>query len=226
MIYKKTVMALALALSGASFIGVASADHHTKNAYKNAIEYSKFRNDASLYNIRASEIIGEDVENRHDETVGEIDDLVFSTKDNAIMVIISVGGFLGIGDKLVAVPYEKLRISADGEDVYFDTTVDILKAQPPFLYNDGEQHGLDYIKAKFSDMKTSMSSNWEGVEENWQQTKLKVQEKWHKLTDDDVDEIKGDREALIEKLRERYDGSEADTEKEVADWYKDLYGDS
>jgi uncharacterized protein YjbJ (UPF0337 family) len=52
----------------------------------------------------------------------------------------------------------------------------------------------------------------------WEQLKGEVLVKWGKLTNDDLDQVKGQREKLVGKLRERY-GLERDrAEREVDDW--------
>ncbi|HWO08202.1 MAG TPA: CsbD family protein [Polyangiaceae bacterium] len=52
----------------------------------------------------------------------------------------------------------------------------------------------------------------------WQQLKGKARVKWGKLTNDDIDQIRGERDQLVGKLRERY-GLERDrAEREVDDW--------
>ena len=51
-----------------------------------------------------------------------------------MLVIVSVGGVLDVGDKLVALPYDDLRVSLDGDTFYFDRTEEQLKAAPAFTY--------------------------------------------------------------------------------------------
>jgi sporulation protein YlmC with PRC-barrel domain len=59
---------------------------------------------------RASQVIGTDVKNAGDETIGEVEDLVLDVKGGEILaVIISSGGFLGVDDTLSAVPVTALR---------------------------------------------------------------------------------------------------------------------
>lgn len=58
---------------------------------------------------RASRVIGAAVYNEANESIGEIDDIVLPGNGGAPVAVVSVGGFLGIGAKLVAVPYERLR---------------------------------------------------------------------------------------------------------------------
>jgi sporulation protein YlmC with PRC-barrel domain len=61
---------------------------------------------------RASRVIGAAVYNENNESVGEVDDIVLPANANApVVAVVSVGGFLGIGAKLVAVPYERLRMN-------------------------------------------------------------------------------------------------------------------
>ena len=54
------------------------------------------------------EVIGKDVVNEFDETVGTIADLVMDQDQKLVGVVLSVGGFLGIGDKWVAISVEQI----------------------------------------------------------------------------------------------------------------------
>jgi len=81
---------------------------------------------------RASKVIGATVVNDANETVGKVDDIILGS-DRISYVILSVGGFLGIGNKLVVLPYEALRI--DGEKFSMPgATKDALKNLPEFKY--------------------------------------------------------------------------------------------
>ena len=46
--------------------------------------------------------------------------------------------------------------------------------------------------------------NWDRVEGNWKELKGKVQQKWGKLTNDDLDVIEGKRMELSGRLQQRY----------------------
>src|ERR1700687_2811665 len=59
---------------------------------------------------RASKLIGKTVLNDTGEKVGTLDDIILGTDYKANYAIIEVGGFLGIGAHLVAVPFESLKI--------------------------------------------------------------------------------------------------------------------
>jgi len=64
--------------------------------------------------VRASEVIGVMVRNTENESLGEIDDVILNSKDGTIRyVLASEGGFLGIGEDWVAVPWHRLKMSRD-----------------------------------------------------------------------------------------------------------------
>ncbi len=67
--------------------------------------------------------------------------------------------------------------------------------------------------------------NWDQIEGNWKQYKGKVQAKWGKLTDDDLDVLKGNRDMLIGKVQEMYGKGRDEAEQEVSDFAKALQGD-
>ena len=84
--------------------------------------------------LRASKIIGSDVVNANKDSIGKIDDLIISS-DHKLIAVISVGGFLGIGTKLVAVRYDDLQPTSNNAGFILPgATKDGLKALPEFSY--------------------------------------------------------------------------------------------
>lgn len=57
--------------------------------------------------------------------------------------------------------------------------------------------------------------NWDQVEGNWKQAKGRIQQQWGKLTNDDVDTIKGKRTELVGKIQARYGYAREQAEAEV-----------
>lgn len=57
--------------------------------------------------------------------------------------------------------------------------------------------------------------NTDTLEGNWKQIRGKAQEKWGKLTNDDLDVINGKKDQLTGKIQERYGKSRDEAEKEV-----------
>lgn len=94
------------------------------------------------YHVRASDLLGVDIENAQDEELGELDDLIITGGDKVMHAVISVGGFLGVGDKRIAVPYDELEITRDADDneidVVYNATKEELENKPAFTYRDGD----------------------------------------------------------------------------------------
>jgi sporulation protein YlmC with PRC-barrel domain len=82
---------------------------------------------------RASKITGSPVYDRNKDKIGTIDDLILSPTDRASYVILLVGGFLGMGTHLVAVPFSSLQF-VDKQLRLPDATRESLKALPEFKY--------------------------------------------------------------------------------------------
>jgi sporulation protein YlmC with PRC-barrel domain len=70
----------------------------------------------------ASQFMGQTVFTAAGENIGDVNDLVLSKDDNNILAIIGVGGFLGIGEKNVAVPVDKITVKKSENDYLFLTT--------------------------------------------------------------------------------------------------------
>jgi sporulation protein YlmC with PRC-barrel domain len=58
---------------------------------------------------RASKMVGLSVYNDKNESVGSINDMLTDKNGKIVAVVIGVGGFLGVGEHLVAVPFEKVK---------------------------------------------------------------------------------------------------------------------
>jgi hypothetical protein len=58
---------------------------------------------------RASKVVGLSIYNDKNESLGSINDLLMDKSGNIKAVVIGVGGFLGVGEHLVAIPLEKIK---------------------------------------------------------------------------------------------------------------------
>jgi sporulation protein YlmC with PRC-barrel domain len=86
---------------------------------------------------RASKVIGSTVYNENNESIGEVDDILIPPGGTSPVAVISVGGFLGIGAKLVAVPYDRLQMRDDNNRwTMTGATKDSLTSLPTFNYAD------------------------------------------------------------------------------------------
>ena len=60
--------------------------------------------------------------------------------------------------------------------------------------------------------------NWDRVEGNWNAFKGKVQQKWGKLTHDDVNVMEGKRTELSGRLQQRYGVAKDEAERQINTW--------
>jgi uncharacterized protein YjbJ (UPF0337 family) len=61
--------------------------------------------------------------------------------------------------------------------------------------------------------------NWDIIKGNWKQLQGEVRKQWGKLTDDDYQQIAGDKDKLIGKLQERYGWAKNDAERAADDYF-------
>jgi sporulation protein YlmC with PRC-barrel domain len=93
--------------------------------------------------MRASKLIGINIKNNANETVGEINELILDKDGKIAAVVVGVGGFLGMGQHEVAMDYKSLNVKYDpnamtdagATTVTVDATKDSLKAAPAWTWN-------------------------------------------------------------------------------------------
>lgn len=86
---------------------------------------------------RSSKLVGLGVYNKADEKVGDINDLILGPDGKISNAVIGVGGFLGLGEKLVAVAFSDLQLNRDADGtmrVTINSTKEALDSAPDFKY--------------------------------------------------------------------------------------------
>lgn len=73
--------------------------------------------------------MGKAVHNEKDEKIGDINDVVLASDGKAAYFIVGAGGFLGMGERSVAIPFEEIKQTGD-KLVLSGYTKDQLKALP------------------------------------------------------------------------------------------------
>jgi sporulation protein YlmC with PRC-barrel domain/Cu/Ag efflux protein CusF len=85
---------------------------------------------------KASTFIGMDVKNLKDETLGEVSDLAFDHESGKIAyAVLSVGGFLGMNEKYIAVPLNALKPAPGADHLLLDADKERLERAPGFAKN-------------------------------------------------------------------------------------------
>jgi sporulation protein YlmC with PRC-barrel domain len=82
---------------------------------------------------KANDLINKKVTNSGSENLGKLEDIVFDPNSGRILYgVLSFGGFLGMGDKLFAIPWQSLQLSADSNAFTLNVDKDRLKDAPGF----------------------------------------------------------------------------------------------
>ncbi|CAO3446851.1 PRC-barrel domain-containing protein [Azospirillum largimobile] len=85
----------------------------------------------------AEELIGKNVYGRDNEKIGEVDDVILDANGQAKQLVVSSGGFLGIGEKQVAVDYTAANWDSQNNRLNLaGMSRDDVKAMPEFKYDD------------------------------------------------------------------------------------------
>ena len=117
-----TIVMMFLAITAAH--AQQAQTHSSTNSPQAATPIAGIDNAVMARGARASKLIGSKVY-QGDISIGQIEDVLVDLEhSNLIAVILSVGGFLGIGEKLVAVPVNQIKAGAEAK-----FTTDLTKEQ-------------------------------------------------------------------------------------------------
>ncbi len=87
--------------------------------------------------VSAGQYIGHAVYNFQGENIGDINDLLFDKDGGIVAAVIGVGGFLGMGEKNVAVAFSAIQVREDSETgaitLSMDASADQLAAAPELV---------------------------------------------------------------------------------------------
>jgi hypothetical protein len=120
-----TVVAAAIALAAPAFVLAQGTPQTVQLTKVDAIKVAT--------GYRASKVIGASVVNEANDTVGKVDDIIIGQDGKSPFVVLSVGGFLGMGSKLIVLPYEQLK-ATENKIVLPGATKEALKDLPEFKY--------------------------------------------------------------------------------------------
>ncbi len=97
--------------------------------------------------VRSSNLIGAELMNPQGKNIGQLNDIVFDENTGAMMhPILSVGGFLGIGDKLTPVTWDNIKVKKTDDNFQVMTTLD---------------------KTQLTQEKSYEKTNWLGTDKGW-----------------------------------------------------------
>jgi hypothetical protein len=127
---KKTMLLASAAIIGVSFLAAPAK----AQGVPQSVEITKVDVQKVAAGYRASKVIGSSVINEANETIGKIDELLVTRDGKEPYAVLSVGGFLGMGTRMVVIRYDSLKFAGD-KIVLPGGTKDGLKMLPAFQYS-------------------------------------------------------------------------------------------
>lgn len=156
--HRKTLIAtVVVALVGAPVWAAAAGEYSETGR---SAEQMRGASTGELTSMTPNELQGKRVVTAEGEKVGTVKSIVSSKLDNKPYAVISSGGFLGIGDKEVAVSLDKLSMS--GDQLQVQETKDELKASPEYTHD-------EYVNVEPQDQPISEFSAFEAEHPGAQQ---------------------------------------------------------
>jgi sporulation protein YlmC with PRC-barrel domain len=104
--------------------------------------------------IRASTMLGKEVFGQDEESIGEVADLVLQDDGQTRAAIIDVGGFLGVGEKRVAIPFNEIQTAQEGDNVKLTVAMsrEQLEQAPEYVAPDTAAASTDTATAPATDL--------------------------------------------------------------------------
>ena len=83
--------------------------------------------------LSASTLIGDDIRNTRGEKLGKLEEIMLDLDAGRVAyAVLSFGGFLGVGDKLFAIPWEALEVDTENKEIVLDVPKEKLEEAPGF----------------------------------------------------------------------------------------------
>lgn len=120
--------------------GTTSPNEPTGQPSEQSVGGEKFIEQESGQQLLASKLIGSSVTNLQNENLGHVEDLILNQNGQATGLVISVGGFLGLGAKHVAIPLSEAQINGENRSVKVSISKKELDQAPAFKTRQQQQN--------------------------------------------------------------------------------------
>ncbi|MCH9809514.1 MAG: PRC-barrel domain-containing protein [Alphaproteobacteria bacterium] len=156
--------------AGALALALASTAFTTSSTWAAGAKDSAFIQYKSNANLHTSDWVGAPVKNSSNETIGDVNDFVLDQNGKVVAVVTGVGGFLGLGEKNVAIDFGAVTLSM-GENsektAMVDLTKEALQAAPEYKVPGSKtmrDRAKDASKAASQTYKSAKETVKEGVD--------------------------------------------------------------
>lgn len=83
--------------------------------------------------LSASTLMGDKVRNLDGDNLGHLEEIVIDLEKGRVSyAVLATGGFLGLGDKFFAVPWDLLTVDTENEELILDVSKEMLESAPGF----------------------------------------------------------------------------------------------
>lgn len=144
-----TVITGALAISAGAVLLTGSG--HAKEKPKvdpdtiTKSETDKAQNEKNPFFVRSSQVMGMNITNRKGKDVGEINDLVLDAANGKVRyAAVTYGGFLGIGEKMFAVPFDAFKLKREPKENQISFILNIKQKQLKGASGFDQSHWPDF----------------------------------------------------------------------------------
>lgn len=147
-----SVAGLCVAVIAASTIAQETDRRQRRSEREQRREAGRLDEKTTGTNIRASQLIGMDIYNSQDEEIAEVNDIVLDASTGRVRYLaVTYGGFLGVGDKMFAVPFEAFKVGQDpGDRDEHRLVLDVTQRQLEGAQGFDDDHWPDFADRNFT----------------------------------------------------------------------------
>ncbi len=150
--------------------------------------------------MRAAKWLGTPIKNAANEAIGDVNDFLVGSDGRIHAVVVGVGGFLGIGEKNVAIPFEDVRMTQDPDGnrtITANLTKEQLEAAPTFKVT-GERtmreradEAAEKAGSAYEQAKDKLKKTYESAKETLKETYESAKETGREAVDETKDAVTG-----------------------------------
>lgn len=133
--------AMAAGTTGAAGTGSSATTGTATTPNRSAADTTAGAATTTMGKAEAGKLIGQSVETPAGDRIGEVEAVNIGTDGRVSNVIVGVGGFLGVGERDVALSWKDLQITNNGAKVVANLTKSRLESMEPYKYSDPKQRG-------------------------------------------------------------------------------------
>lgn len=102
--------------------------------------------------IKVDALVGRDITNIRGDTIGEIESVIVGEDGKVAAVIVGVGGFLGMGERDVAIAWSELQFRGNSDGIQTNLTKNDLEGMPQYEYEKPEYRRTAFRDGRYNDM--------------------------------------------------------------------------